>query len=75
MSPEGEAENDRLDGGKRGVAKVNRVTAVDLDIDWICPCGEENDFTRIITTDDFIECLECGRRFRVKVSVTIDDVK
>jgi len=36
---------------------------------------EENDFTRIITTDDFIECLECGRRFHVKVTVTIEDVE
>jgi len=57
------------------MAKVNRVSTVDVDMDWICPCGEENEFTRIITTDDLIECLECGRRFHVKVAVTIEDVE
>ncbi len=57
------------------MAKVNRVSTVDADIDWVCPCGEENEFTRIITTDDLIECLECGRRFRVKVAVTIEAVE
>jgi len=57
------------------MAKVNRVSTVDVDLDWICPCGEENEFTRIITTDDLIECLECGRRFHVKVAVTIEDVE
>ena len=57
------------------MARLNRVNSVDLDLDWACPCGEENDFTRIITTDDFIECLECGRRFHVKVTVTIEDVE
>ena len=57
------------------MARLNQLNSIDLDLDWICPCGEENDFTRIISTDDFIECLECGRRFHVKVAVTIEDVE
>ena len=57
------------------MVRLERVNSVDLDLDWVCPCGEENDFTRIITTDDFVECLECGRRFHVKVTVTIEDAE
>ena len=57
------------------MARIGRVNFVDLDIDWVCSCGEENDFTSIIQTDDFVECLECGRKFRVKVKVIIEDVE
>ena len=55
------------------MARINRVNFVDLDVDWVCSCGEENDFTRVITTDEVIECLECGRRFHVKVKIMIED--
>ena len=57
------------------MASIKRVNFVDVDVDWVCACGEENDFTRIITTDEIIECVECGRRFRVNVNILLEDAK
>ena len=57
------------------MARIKRVNLLDVDIDWVCACGEENEFTRIITTNEVIECVECGRRFRVNVNILLEDAK
>lgn len=55
------------------MARINKIDLLELVVDWVCTCGEENKFTSIIGTDDYLECLECGRRFQVRVKVIIED--
>jgi len=55
------------------MGQVDRVNFIDLDIDWLCTCGEKNDLTSIINTEESIECPECGRLFQVNVKIEFEE--
>ena len=55
------------------MAKIDNVNFIDLDVDWVCVCGEKNDLTSIIKTEESIECSECGRSFQINVKVVISE--
>ncbi|MFQ6075710.1 MAG: hypothetical protein ACE5Z5_06215 [Candidatus Bathyarchaeia archaeon] len=58
------------------MVKIDRIGFVDLDfVEWTCSCGEKNDWTYIIGPEDTIECLDCGKKYRVRVEVIVEELK